>query len=185
MCRPLILRGVIACGVFSISLLASAQPMKSPALNVVYDSGKTVDAARYYAGRLRSSETPGTPLSAPPAPAKPQGSLNPADHLPLRTDDLVPGQLEVREVEGLYTPFFVLGMDAQSLGWFEEAADTLAAMNALGFVVEASNRQDWLALKAHAQEHGVQLSLLDGTGLASMYGFATYPTVFVAKEQRQ
>jgi integrating conjugative element protein (TIGR03765 family) len=176
---------LLSCGVFSLSLLAVAQPIKTHAQNVVYDSGKTVDATRYYARRLRSGETPGYENTLPPAPARPERSLNLANNLPLLSAQLEPGQLEVREVVGLYAPFFVIGMDRQSLGWFEEAADTLAAMNATGFVVQADNRDEWLELKAHAQEHGIKVALLNGNGLAQMYGFNTYPTVFVGRGDAQ
>jgi len=185
MFNPLSERVLLACGIFSLSLLAVAQPIKTPAPNVVYDSGKTVDATRYYARRLRSSETPKNGITLPPAPARPERQLNLADNLPLLSDQLEPGQLEVREVDGLYTPFFVIGMDRQSLGWFDEAADTLAAMNATGFVVQAANRADWFELKAHAQEHGIKVALLNGNGLAQMYGFNTYPAVFVGKGEAQ
>ena len=179
MCKSLSHGGLIGFCFLSISLVAFAQPVTPPDLSVVYDSGRTVDATRYYAGRMRSSETPKNMAPLPAAPAAPARSLDLADNLPLRSAKLQPGQLEVRELEGLYTPFFVLGMDEQSLTWFEEAATTLAAMNATGFIVEAHSRSKWASLQAFARDHGIRVSLLNGDGLAKMYGFRTYPTVFV------
>ena len=185
------LRAAIACGIVSISQLTVAQPVQpikaiqQSAPTVIYDSGKTVDATRYTARRLRSREIPGNAIALPPAPDTPARSLKLADNLPLQSDQLKPGQLEIREVDGLPVPFFVLGTDPWSLRWFDEAADTLAAMNTIGFVVQATHRKDWLTLKALAQEHGIHVSLLNGNGLAHMYGFTTYPTVLVGTQGAQ
>ena len=179
MCKSLSQYGLMGFGLLSISLLAVAQPVTPPELSVVYDSGKTVDATRYYAGRMRSSETPRNIAPPPAAPARPARSLDLADNLPLLSEKLQPGQLEVRQLKGLYTPFFVLGMDEQSLTWFEHAASTLAEMNATGFIVQAHSRRKWASLQAYARDHGITVSLLNGDGLAKMYGFSTYPTVFV------
>jgi integrating conjugative element protein (TIGR03765 family) len=85
----------------------------------------------------------------------------------------------------LYTPFFVLGMDEQSLTWFEDAVSALAEMNATGFIVQAHSRHKWASLQAYARDHGITVSLLNGDGLARMYGFSTYPTVFIPREGGQ
>tara|TARA_R110001592_G_scaffold343029_1_gene633192 strand:+ start:36590 stop:37150 length:561 start_codon:yes stop_codon:yes gene_type:complete len=172
---------ILAVGFTSISLLAVAQPIRKPALTVVYDSGKSVDAAHYYGKRLRSSGTPKNTRTVPPAPARPLRSVDLADNLPLVSQRLRPGQLNVREFEGVVSPFFVMGMDPQSITWLEDAADVLAEMNAVGFVVQADNRSDWLDLKTFAEERGIRVSLLHGDGLADVYGLTTYPSVITGK----
>lgn len=169
------LAAVLSC--LSLSLLAFAQPVRKPGLIVVYDSDKTVDATPYYGKRLRSRETPKKTTAVPPAPAQPPRSADLADNLPLVSHRLLPGQLEVKRLSQVTTPFFVMGMDEQSITWLLDAATALVQMNAVGFVVQADNRSDWLELEAFARGSGIQLSLLNGDGLAAMYGITTYPSV--------
>lgn len=167
----------------SLSLVSVAQPVVTfPTPTVVYDSGRTVDATPYYSKQRLSSETPKNASSVPTAPAQPASSLDLADRLPLRTQRLTPGPLTVHEIKGLVMPFFVIGMDRQSLGWFDDASDTLATMHATGLVIEASDRDAWLALQAQAAQRGIRLSLLNGDALANAYAFTTYPTVFMPED---
>lgn len=174
----------LVVGFTSISHFAVAQHNRKPALTVVYDSGKSVDATHYYGQRLRSSNTPKNPRTVPPAPTQPLRSVDLADNLPLLSQRLRPGPLVVREFEGVTSPFFIIGMDSQSLAWLEDAASVLAEMHAVGFVVQADNRNEWLNLQAFAADRGIRLSLLGGDGLADVYGITTYPSVITGKRSR-
>lgn len=180
------LRSASVClmpGLLSLSLMSVAQPVISTQTpKVVFDSGRTVDATRYYSRQRFSSESPKNKPTLPSAPAQLALSLDLADRLPLTPQRLKPGTLRVLEVNGLVTPFFVIGMDDQSLEWFSDASDTLSAMHATGLVVEVSDRKAWFALQAHAAQRGIRLSLLNGDALATAYGFATYPTVFMPED---
>ena len=173
------------CCFFSLSALCVAQPVLTTTPKVVYDSGRTVDATPFYSKQSIGGENPKVNSSVPPAPTMPSMSLDLADRLPLNSQLLTPGDLTVHDVKGLYTPFFVIGMDQQSLGWFNEALDVLVEMRAIGMVVEASDRDEWLALQAAAAQRGIRLSLLNGDSLATVYQFSTYPAVFVHKDSAQ
>jgi len=180
MSKQSVLALLLLLGLFSLSLLSVAQPIiPTQTPKVVYDSGRTVDAVPYFSRQRLSSETQKKSSTVPPAPKRPAYSLDLADHLPLTSKLLRPGELTVHPIKGLYTPFFVIGMDRQSLGWFNEALDTLVQMRARGIVVEASDRDAWRSLQAEAAARGIRLSLLNGDSLASVYAFTTYPAVFV------
>lgn len=177
---------IVVSSLLSLSLLSVAQPVvttQTPA--VVYDSGMTVDATPYFSRQRLSRETPKKLPPMPPAPAQPAHSLALADRLPLRTQQLKPGPLTVHEIKGLVMPFFVIGMDRQSLDWLYDASDTLAAMHASGIVVEVSDRDAWLALQAEAAQRGIRLSLLNGDSLATVYAFTTYPAVFMPEDPKK
>lgn len=180
--NTLTLNAIGFVGLLSISLLCVAQPIRQPALTVVYDSGNTIDATPYYGKRLRSSEISNGGTVVPTAPIAPARSVDIADNLPLVSQRLSPGQLSVKQFEGVTTPFFVMGMDEQSLTWLEDAATVLVGLNAVGFVVQADNRKDWLQLERFASDHGIRLSLLNGDSLARKYGLTTYPSVITGRE---
>lgn len=147
-------------------------------LHIVFDSGHTVDATQYYAGNIKV-DVDKTPPSVPVIPFSDQ------QRLPIQSEQLRPGPMTVLEVDGLLVPFFIMGMDADSMSWFSQNAEALQGMGASGVVVEAWNLQDWQALKAWAAQRGIALSLLDGDPLAALYRITTYPTVMVQKDNSQ
>ncbi len=53
----------------------------------------------------------------------------------------------------------------------------LLEQGATGLVVQAANREDWLALQQKAQAIGLSLALYPDTGLAEGYGMSTYPAL--------
>lgn len=185
MCNTPWMQALSLCGLFALSSLSVAQTNLTRTPKVVYDSGRTVDAAQYFSRQRLSDENPLGNRDVPPAPTVPSRSLDLADHLPLTSQLLSPGELTIHPVKGLYTPFFVIGMDRQSLGWFNEALDTLVEMHATGIVVEASDPDAWRSLQAQAAERGIRLSLLNGDSLASVYEFTTYPAVFLREGSEQ
>jgi integrating conjugative element protein (TIGR03765 family) len=72
-----------------------------------------------------------------------------------------------------------MGMDPQSLTWFQQAADGLVEIGARGIVVQASNQSDWLDLQHKARQAGIDLMLLEGDALAQGYGITTYPVILI------
>lgn len=146
-------------------------------LQTVFDTGRTVDATQYYAGKVKADR-----VRNPPSVAT---DFSDQARLPIQSERLRPGPATVLEVDGLLSPFFIMGMDVDSLRWFFLNAVTLQDMGASGVVVEAWHLQDWQELKAWAAQRGIVLSLLDGDPLASLYSITTYPTVMVQKEATQ
>lgn len=174
-----IVRVLIGAAALVSASTTLAQPVRNTTLTVVYDSGETIDAVRFYNKRLREDDESKLIESVPPAPIRPPNPVSMEERLPLVSQKLKPGRASILEFQNVHAPFFIMGMDRQSLNWFEEAVSTLHGMGAVGFVVEASNKSDWLHLERFAKNNGVKVSLLNGSSLASMYGITTYPSVII------
>ncbi len=116
-------------------------------------------------------------------PSQPrQGVIPMQERLPLVPVGWRAGPASVHVMEGMNRPLFVLGMDQESLSWLAEVATTLAAIGARGVVIQADDKEDWLALQAAARDAGVDLDLADGEVLLGMYPATTYPALFVSPE---
>ena len=142
---------------------------------VVYEGRSTMPAQTFYKRLQRKAAGSGTIETPDDA-----GVRLLEDSLPLSPTQLRVGRPELTSVPGLVTPLFVMGMDEVSLNWFSRAAEGLADLGARGLVVQADNRTAWQALKARAQDVGIDLMLLAGDSLAEGYGIDTYPMVLMS-----
>jgi integrating conjugative element protein (TIGR03765 family) len=186
---PLTLTAVLLT--LSYSLPASAQTPESAhqhahGITVIYDAGKTVDATHYYkrltvqALQAERSFSSGPTIAVPTADI--EGPVSLEQWFPLVSHTLRVGTPIHITAPHVYKPFFIIGMDSDSIAWMRRHYKTLAARQAQGVVVEASDWKKWLALKSEALREGITLSLLRGDGLAEMYNVSTYP-VFVVGER--
>jgi integrating conjugative element protein (TIGR03765 family) len=136
---------------------------------VIFDQGPTRPVADYLEP---------LPVLAMPAPKAPAKLAVPAHAYPLRTLGLSPGAVESRTVrlpQLAAAPFFLVGSDAFSRQWLASQAGRLAAMGAVGFLVEASSEADWQAARQLAP--GVPITVLDAAELAKSLGLSHYPVL--------
>tara|TARA_R110002110_G_scaffold415854_1_gene658290 strand:+ start:24892 stop:25437 length:546 start_codon:yes stop_codon:yes gene_type:complete len=164
---------IIFCGLL-LSGTAHAERLIAPRQpTAVYEGLSTIPTWPYFQ-RIQ----PDTPSSTLPIPQGTQ-KLSLEDRLPLQTTRLSVGQPQMKTIPGLITPLFIMGMDPQSLTWFQQAADGLVEIGARGIVVQASNQSDWLDLQHKARQAGIDLMLLEGDALAQGYGITTYPVILI------
>jgi integrating conjugative element protein (TIGR03765 family) len=152
-----------------------SQPPPRIAPDVVYRGAESIPTQPYIARVLQGRDgasVPELPMSEGVRPLE--------DALPLAPSPLVPGAPHYVLREGMIRPLFIMGMDPQSLDWLVGASLALAALGAQGLVVEASDRQDWLALQAAASEAGIPLSLFRADSLADLYAVTTYPVLVLS-----
>lgn len=164
----------IVLGMIAAEACWSQQPPRIEP-DVVYQGGDSIPTQPYISRVLQGRGR--APLKDLPVP---EGVSPLEEALPLVPSPLTPGAPQYAIREGLIRPLFIMGMDLQSLNWLVGASLTLAELGAQGLVVEASNRQDWLALQAAASEAGIALSLFRADSLAELYGVTTYPVVFLS-----
>jgi len=161
------------CGLLLISA-AQAEPLIAPKQPIVVYEGKSTVSTWPYFQRIQP-DTQSSNLTVPDGTQ----NLSLQDCLPLQTKRLSVGQPQMKTVPGITTPLFVMGMDPQSLTWFQQAADGLVDIGARGIVVQANNKSDWLDLQHKARQAGIDLMLLEGDSLAQGYGITTYPVVLI------
>lgn len=152
-----------------------SQPPPRIAPEVVYRGAASIATEPYIARVLQGRDgasVPELPMSEGVRPLE--------DELPLAPSPLVPGAPHYVLREGMIRPLFIMGMDPQSLDWLVGASLALAAIGAQGLVVGASDRQDWLALQAAANEAGISLSLFRAESLADLYAVTTYPVLVLS-----
>ncbi|MEX0828148.1 MAG: DUF2859 domain-containing protein [Haliea sp.] len=164
----------IVLGMIAATACWSQQPPRI-APDVVYRSGDSIPTQPYISRVLQGRGR--APLPDLPAP---KGVRSLEEDLPLAPSPLAPGAPQYAIREGLIRPLFIMGMDPQSLDWLVGASLILAEIGAQGLVVEAPDRQDWLALQEAASEAGIALSLFRADSLAELYGVTTYPVVFLS-----
>lgn len=154
-------------------------------LKIIFKGERTIDAAPYYrritlkekeyqqATQYRSAAKSLNPLRAEPV------SLQ--EWFPIKTPSMHPGEPVRYESNHLYRPFFILGMDDYSVGWLRQHFHQLAAMQAYGVVVQASDWNAWLQMKAEALRQGITLVVMSGESLSKMYGISRYPALILDK----
>lgn len=164
----------IAVGMIVASACWSQQPPRI-APEVVYRGADSIPTRPYIARVLQGRD--GAAVSELPTP---KGVRPLEEELPLAPSPMLPGAPHYLLREGMIRPLFIMGMDPLSLDWLVGASLALAAIGAQGLVVEAADRQDWLALQAAASEAGITLSLFRADSLAEMYGVSSYPVLILS-----
>lgn len=154
----------------------SPLPRQKP--TVVFEGPSTISAKPYYQ-RIEARKGSTHQISAP---KESMVMATIEDRLPIRPTHMRVGTPDMKVVEGLVTPLFVMGMDDVSLRWFKAAAPGLESLGARGIVIEASSKSDWSGLKESAAAVGIDLMLMEGDSLAQGYGVRTYPIVFVGTD---
>lgn len=148
MSRPICLR-LALCGFWLLPVSAVA------ALTVIYDSGDTRSIAPFLAVFDADTTKQMRQSSVAPAAGPPGGVANPTLQLPIRTPELTPGPVRPRPLplpEGvaLPRPFFLVGADPMSRDWLARHQARLAAIQAVGMLVEAETEEDVAAVTAIA-----------------------------------
>lgn len=164
---------IIFCGLL-LSGTAHAERVIAPKQpTVVYEAPSTIPTWPYF--QRIQTDTQSSHLTMP------AGTQNVSleSRLPLQTTRLSVGQPQMKTIPGLITPLFIMGMDPQSLTWFQQAAGGLIELGARGIVVQANNQSDWLDLQNKARQAGIDLMLLEGDSLAQGYGITTYPVILI------
>lgn len=150
-------------------VVASELPLRNTLTVVKILPGSHAAATYYERFNSNKSHSPDE-TTAPPA-------LLMRDRLPLMPTLMRPGKPSFKPYQGLYTPIFVIGMDALSLRWLERRIDRLAELGARGWVVQADNTQAWDLLQRRAAQHGVELQLMPDAVIAEGYDVVSYPVV--------
>jgi integrating conjugative element protein (TIGR03765 family) len=161
-------------------LFAASANAAETTLTLVHDSGAT---------------TPLAPLleaaGLDPAAVADQGALPPVDPSPPRpmrfpspsalvaSPSLTPG-VQARIAVGdagkaLPRPIFLVGADRLSLEWLTQHRQRLAALQAVGLVVQSASAQDLQRLRQAAA--GLPLALGSGEMLAEHFALAHYPVL--------
>ena len=174
---PLRLLAALCCLVTSVFVQADALTVRNTPL-VVHDGNSTIPALSYYQ-RLTSEAASSSTIAAPAGASR----LSLEARLPLIPSQLTVGQPTLHTLEGQMTPLFIMGLDAVSLAWFDQAAPGLGDIGARGVVVQADRLAAWRRLQRQAADRGIDLMLLDGDALADGYGISTYPVVIVSPQQ--
>ena len=148
MSRPICLR-LALCGFWLLPVSAVA------ALTVIYDSGDTRSIAPFLAVFDADTTKQMRQSSVAPAAGPPGGVANPTLQLPIRTPEVTPGPVRPRPLplpEGvaLPRPFFLVGADPLSREWLARHQARLAAIQAVGMLVEAETEEDMAAVTAIA-----------------------------------
>jgi integrating conjugative element protein (TIGR03765 family) len=163
--------------VTAVCVQADALPVRNKPL-VVHEGQSTLSALSYYQ-RLTWEAASNSTIAAPAGASR----LSLEARLPLIPGRLSVGQPTLHTLEGQITPLFIMGLDAVSLAWFDQAAPGLADIGARGVVVQADRLVAWRRLQQQAADRGIDLMLLDGDALADGYGISTYPIVIVSPQQ--
>lgn len=144
---------------------------------VIYEGRSTIPAQPFYQ-RIENRRGESAQTLPPPGAA----AIALEDRLPFQPTLLRVGKPDIKEIKGLVTPLFVMGMDDVSLNWFYVAAPGLVGLGARGIVVQAPSKSAWLELKERAGAAGIDLMLMEGDSFARGYRIRTYPMVFVGSE---
>ncbi|MFV0476968.1 MAG: PFL_4695 family integrating conjugative element protein [Parahaliea sp.] len=175
-----LLAGSLSCTPGSAQEHAQSVPITDPRGKpvVVYRGERTQVAAPYWQALIR----PGQSRRIAVTPPRREAPLRLEDRLPLTSTLLKPAPPVVHTVAGFYSPVFIIGMDSLSMEWLKASADTLVRMGASGLVVQAPERERWLALQEAAAAYGLPLELALGDRLGELFPTRTYPALFISPE---
>ncbi|MFV1849152.1 MAG: DUF2859 domain-containing protein [Thalassospira sp.] len=152
-------------------------------LLVLFDSGQTISSTPYLKKINDAVAEKEAALARAQAqwvaPDISQMQLSERDLFPLRTT-LKPGAPVEITVAGLTQTLYVIGMDAQSLGWLTQQFPQLKARGAVGVVVAAEDPEAFVRLRAELLSHGLLLDIGVGDAMAEAYGLSSYPALLVA-----
>ena len=143
-------------------------------LVVVRDTGGTVPAGQYLSFALEAIDSP---------------EVSPLVHFPVVSTKLAAGDflvvgLRLPNSQLLPQPIFVIGDDERSKAWLKQWSRALVQLGALGFVVNATDREGFKALMRLAD--GVRLSPSDGAWFQDLLvgaGATTYPLIVFTNGQ--
>ncbi len=175
---------VLGC-LFVDAVVAGSLATEKHPLTVIHTGGKRIDAQPYYekisnAEKQAHAAAEQVRVNPPAAEKKVRERVSDKAYFPLTTT-MMPGEPRQIEIQGIYQPFFVIGLDDSSLSWLFDHADALRAMNASGLVVEGDDWTQWRRVKGRAAELGISLSIQNGDALTEIYGSSTYPFLVVGK----
>lgn len=117
-------------------------------------------------------------LSNYPVPSRP---VSISSFFPLETERLSLSNPRRVEIENLFVPIFVIGMDKHSINWLMSSIDELSKSSAQGVVVQADSYERFLKLQNYARKNGIYLNVSPGDSIAQAYGITTYPALMVGK----
>jgi integrating conjugative element protein (TIGR03765 family) len=162
----------------TLALVAAADA--SPPLAVLHDSGDTEPLAPYLEALDAAPDAPPGP-PGPPTPDVPAlGAADRAALLPIESPGLTPGPVSPRSLDIPFSrPFFLVGSDPRSRAWLRAHRDELAALGAVGMLVEAKSAEDLRAIAALAE--GLPIQPASGSDLAAALGLRHYP-VLITRE---
>ncbi len=117
-------------------------------------------------------------LSDLPVPVTP---VSLSTYFPFETNKLSVSNPKKIEIENLFVPIFVMGIDKYSIDWFMSSIEELSKSGAQGVVVQADSYERFVKLQAYARKKGIYLNVSYGDPIAEAYGITTYPTLLVSK----
>lgn len=157
--------------VISLGCLIALQTATAGPLATVYDSGRTQSIQNY----LPEPE---------PSPAPP--TLSPREFgFPIHSAKWTPGNFERSRInfEPLKKPFFVVGCDDISRSWLTRRKDALQSLDAIGFVIRCSSRQDYEVLAKHA--FPLLLQPMEADAVADKLKHSIYPALISSQAIEQ
>ncbi len=166
--------------IWAISLLlVGVMPIVSRAeLAIIYDSGTTESLAPFFAV---FGETPSSvPIHRPPGQIEDLGAAEVSRLLPIRSPGLTPGLVKRRPLSPanngmLARPFFLIGADQRSRMWLAKHRDRLAALGAVGMLVQAESVADLEAIARIAD--GLPILPASATDIARVLGIRHVPVL--------
>lgn len=162
---------LVVCGLLLLGTRAAIA-----ALPVIYDSGATSPLTPYLDV---FDELPGDDLSDA-APIDETDRVDPSRWLPIRTPELTPGSVTARPLvlpEGvvLPRPLFLIGSDLRSQRWLETHRADLAAIGAIGMLVNAESVAELEAIAVIAR--GLEILPASASDIAEVLGIAHIPVL--------
>nr|WP_242464618.1 integrating conjugative element protein [Halorhodospira abdelmalekii] len=127
---------------------------------------------------------------SPPDPPEPAIAAEAQGLLPVETDRMQAGPLEVgvtakyrERMAELPRPLCLIGRDERSLRWLAQHRDALLEVGAVCLLVEAQERTDLERVRDLAD--GVWVQVGPGDGLAEHFGVRRYPVVLTPEGPKQ
>ncbi|MDZ7840858.1 MAG: integrating conjugative element protein [Gammaproteobacteria bacterium] len=163
-----------------LSVLAGLIPLTALAApEVIHDSGQTRPLAPYLES-LRGEDPPPDRRHRPSG----QAGLTAEELLPIETPGMSPGPVQPRALDlpdgapkaamGA-RPLFLIGADPLSRRWLANHRDRLAAIGAVGMLVDAKTKADLRTIARLAR--GLRIMPAPATEIAKLYNLKRYPVL--------
>lgn len=101
----------------------------------------------------------------------------PGFNFPYKTEGLSLGKVEARSIQkrDLLSPFFIIGGDEQSRAWLRKNKDRLIRLQAIGFLVEAQNLEEFERVQEEAGD--LFIGRMQSNGMVQGLGVNHYPVL--------
>ena len=156
-------------------------------LPVIHDSGRTRPLEPLLSSLLSAPEPADKARQTDFIAAQPAGPADLSALLPIHSPGLSPGKLDsarirpdvmLRLARANVRPFFLVGSDSLSLRWLASHRDTLAAIGAMGLLVQAETTAEIRRVAEAAR--GLPLTPGAGSDLAAVLGIDRYPVLITS-----